>query len=135
MALDRKLRCAGLFIDLSTAFDTVNHSIPLNRLFNIGMNTKAVGWFKNYLSNRTQTVVDDSISSLSLEVKNGVPQGSILGPVFLPLKSTPLPLLLEKPRSTFMQTTLAYTVMPLPYLKQTNCYSSLVIHYRAPKQN
>lgn len=79
--LDSKQQCAALFIDLSKAFDTVDHQILLNRLSEIGLSTKAVDWFKNYLSSRTQCVHIDGEISDKLTVNTGVPQGSILGPL------------------------------------------------------
>lgn len=83
-ALDSKKMCAALFIDLSKAFDMVNHCILKQRLLNIGLSEKAAGWFENYLLDRTQCVTFDGISSGFLQVVSGVPQGSVLGPLYLP---------------------------------------------------
>ncbi len=55
-SVDNKQHCAALFIDLSKAFDTVGHSLLLQRLVSIGLYEHAIGWFNNYLSNRTQFV-------------------------------------------------------------------------------
>ena len=80
-ALDKKLFCAALFIDLSKAFDTVDHILLLQRLSYIGFNSDACRWFENYLSDRQQCVKVGPIKSDFLHVSKGVPQGSILGPI------------------------------------------------------
>ena len=67
---------------LSKAFDTVDHDILLNKLFSIGLSSDACSWFHDYLSYRTQAIVIDGVKSEFLEELKGVPQGSILGPVF-----------------------------------------------------
>ena len=70
-----------LLLDLSAAFDTVNHSILIKRLENcVGCTGKALRWFKSYLLGRSQSVVIDDVTSESLGTKIGVPQGSVLGP-------------------------------------------------------
>lgn len=81
VAMDRKQHCASLFIDLSKAFDTVDHDIMLKRLVNIGFSSQAVAWFKDYLSGRTQCVQFNGKRSDVLTVQKGVPQGSVLGPL------------------------------------------------------
>jgi len=58
-ALDSKLDCVALFIDLSKAFDTVDHTILLERLHNIGFDYNSCKWIENYLSDRSQAVTDD----------------------------------------------------------------------------
>lgn len=79
--LDYKKFWTALFVDLSKAFDTVDHSILKRRLFDIGLSEQAVGWFDNYLSNRKQCVHFEDSSSTLLNVATGVPQGSVLGPI------------------------------------------------------
>ena len=62
------------------AFDTVDHSILLDKLSNYGIRGKAHDWFSSYLSNRRQFVSIGSSNSDPLPVRCGVPQGSVLGP-------------------------------------------------------
>ena len=71
----------GVFIDLSKAFDTVDHEILIKKLQVYGVNGTELSWFKCYLTNRHQFVKIDNIDSNFQEVKCGVPQGSILGPL------------------------------------------------------
>jgi hypothetical protein len=71
----------GVFIDLSKAFDTVDHHILIKKLECYGIINKSLNWFKSYLSNRKQFVnIKDSSTQLLMPVTCGVPQGSILGP-------------------------------------------------------
>ena len=71
----------GVFIDLSKAFDTVNHQILLKKLHYYGIDGTALEWFKSYLSNRKQYISTQEISESCLDIICGVPQGSILGPL------------------------------------------------------
>ena len=72
----------GVFIDLSKPFDTVNHSILLNKLELYGIKGKCLDWFKSYLKDRQQFVSRVRYeNSIYRRITCGVPQGSILGPL------------------------------------------------------
>ena len=70
-----------LFLDLSKAFDTLDHNILLNKLYNIGIRGTFLNWFKSYLSDRFITTRIHNIYSEKLRIPFGVPHGSILGPL------------------------------------------------------
>lgn len=76
--------CAGMFIDVMKAFDTVDHTTLLKRLHESGVRGLPLQWFSSYLSGRTQrTRVDDVLSEQGI-IEHGIPQGSVLsGPLFL----------------------------------------------------
>ena len=72
---------AGIYLDLSKAFDTVDHNILLTKLQHYGIRGEALGWFQSYLTNRQQFTVANGNCSTKQNVLYGVPQGSVLGPL------------------------------------------------------
>jgi hypothetical protein len=70
------------FIDLSKAFDTVNHNVLIHKLKSFGICENTVSWFKSYLSSREKSVGWKGVISKPNNITIGVPQGSILGPLF-----------------------------------------------------
>ena len=80
-AIDGQRCCAGVFIDLKKAFDTVDHELLVEKLKVYGIRGVANKWLQNYLTNRKQYVVIDDHSSDMLDMTCGVPQGSVLGPI------------------------------------------------------
>lgn len=79
-SVDNNLKCTGVFLDLSKAFDTVSVPILLNKLESIGIRGIAHKIFSDYLINRSQQVKIGDYISDGKELAYGVPQGSILGP-------------------------------------------------------
>ena len=71
----------GIFLDLSKAFDTLNHNILLHKLKHYGLSKNSTGLIRNYLENRTHYVNFDNVNSDHQKISTGVPQGSILGPL------------------------------------------------------
>lgn len=72
-SLDNRKSCAALFVDLSKAFDTVEHFVLVK--------TTDQKWFANHLSDRMQCLHHNGCSSSVLNVASGVPQGSVLAPL------------------------------------------------------
>ncbi|CAB4040056.1 Hypothetical predicted protein, partial [Paramuricea clavata] len=71
-----------VFLDLSAAFDTVDHDILISRLqSSFGIKGNVLNWFSSYLSNRTQRVTLSGCVSDSFSLEQGIPQGSCLGPL------------------------------------------------------
>ena len=80
-ALKEKQHVLGIFIDLSKAFDTIDHKILLHKLHHYGVRGNAFSLLESYLSNRIQYTNYLKESSQPMAVIYGVPQGSVLGPL------------------------------------------------------
>ena len=91
-ALENGEHVVGVYLDFSKAFDTVDHMILLQKSYHYGVRGCAHDWFKSYLSNRSQFVTYNGVKSNLDNVRCGLPQGSILGPLhFFLYMQTDLP--------------------------------------------
>ena len=81
-ALDKGECSIGIFLDFQKAFDTVNHGILLDKLYHYGIRGPAYDWFSSYINERYQFVVYNGCESEYKYIQCGVPQGSILWPLF-----------------------------------------------------
>ena len=79
--MDHGCLSGGVFLDLSKAFDLIDHSILKSKLFHVGILYHTLHWFDNYLTGRTQTVCVNGTSSEPMDLNFGVLQGSVLGPL------------------------------------------------------
>ena len=81
--IDKSNYACGIFVDFQKVFDTVDHHILLKKLEYYGVRGISNKWFASYLSNRKQFVSINCYKSHLADVKRGVPQGSILGPLLV----------------------------------------------------
>ena len=79
--LDQGITSINIYLDLSKAFDTLDHSILLSKLQFYGFTNSVLEFCKSYLSNRMNNVQMNIAKSFEADMKMGVPQGSILGPL------------------------------------------------------
>lgn len=100
----------SLFLDFSKAFDCLNHEHLLKKLRNLGVGVREEEWFRSYLKDRKQLVeithtknnIKQKIYSEKWDIKRGVPQGSVLGPVLFLLLTNDLPDWLQNSCQTVM---------------------------------
>ena len=81
-ALEDKTIACCILLDFEKAFDTVNHNILIRKLENFGIKDIPLEWFESYLNEHKQLLKINEVKSATLTIKCGVPQGSVLGPLF-----------------------------------------------------
>ena len=74
-----------VFLDIKKAFDSVSHSILLNKIYKMGFRGRIHSFLSSYLTDRCQYVIVDDCVSRELKILHGVPHGSVLGPLFFNL--------------------------------------------------
>ena len=79
-----------VLLDLSAAFDTIDHTILLHRLESSGLSGVVLAWFTSYLSDRTYSVYIEKYKTKPRTLSHGVPQGSVLGPILFNIYISPL---------------------------------------------
>jgi hypothetical protein len=101
-AVDSQGGAILVLLDLSAAFDTIDHAVLINTLrTEIGITGTALQWFQAYLSDRHQSVKIGSTFSSRRDLPYGVPQGSVLGPQLFSLYTQPLSKVIEVNGMTF----------------------------------
>ena len=98
--MDKQELSAMVLLDMSKAFDSINHDILLLTLQDLGISKCSLGWFNSYLTNRHQVVRINSTLSNALPLTSVVPQGSIIGLVLFSIYINGLP---SGPKTCFTQ--------------------------------
>ncbi len=90
-AMDRRDCVLLILLDLSAAFDTLDHKLLLERLHTrCGVEGVSLKWFESYLTNRSQSILINGTESEKQNLAYGVPQGSVLGPLLFTIYTAPL---------------------------------------------
>ena len=99
--INKSVITTAVYIDFSKAFNCVQHSTLLNKLSALNLGHNALKWITSYLKDRQQRTLVNNTYSLSLSVPQGVPQGSVLGPLFYIIYSNDIANIIQNSGFTF----------------------------------
>ena len=113
-ALDAGQEIRLIQVDFSAAFDRVNHAGIIHKLQEVGVGGSLLSIFREYLTNRSQTVLVDGQSSRQVNIVSGVPQGSVLGPLLYNIYTRELVNILENTFVGYADDSTLLAVIPSP---------------------
>ena len=124
--MERGNICGAVFLDLTKAFDTVDHGILMSKLSSVGVSPRSLEWFASYLRNRKQQTSCENNLSEALPVTFGVPQGSILGPLLFLVYINELPAVIEHSEvSLYADDTVLYCFSKEPHQLESKLNADL----------
>ena len=109
-------------LDFSKAFDTVSHKRLMAKLHHYRVDHQVCAWIQSWLTQRTQTVVVDGISSPPVRILSGVPQGTVLGPLMFLLYINDITTGISSPLRLFADDCLLYRTFNS--IEDSSTYSS-----------
>jgi hypothetical protein len=99
--VDKGVPCDLLFLDFSKAFDSISHTILLEKLTSFGFRNSSISWIQSYLCARRQRVKLRGTSAPWVSIFTGVPQGSVLGPLLFNIYMSDLPPMLSAQNNSY----------------------------------
>ena len=99
--LNKKIRTVAIFIDFKKAFDCLQFPVLITKLSKLGLHQDTVEWLKDYLTNRSQSTIANDTRSPYANITQGVPQGSILGPLLYIIYANDIQDLITKSKFAF----------------------------------